>query len=93
MPGFPSSYGHLHINLIKDRRTVGGGTVLMETYFNYLKKKKVEGVFAQVFKQGSQKSYNFFKSFGMQDFEERNNTLWKDFVQGDVKLVTLVKKL
>jgi len=92
MPGFPISYAHLHIALIRNKRARGWGTKLMKTYFDYLRKNNVEGVFAQVFKHGNNLSYRFFKSLGMEDFEERDNTLWKDFKHGDVKLVTVVKK-
>ena len=92
MPGFPLHYAHLHINLIHGKRAKGTGTQLMNAYFEYLKTKKAEGVFAQVFKYGKQKSYKFFKSFEMEEFESRRNTLWKDFVPGKVYLVTMVKK-
>ncbi len=93
MPGFPLHYAHLHINLVRGKRAKGVGSDLMNAYFDYLKGKGVEGVFAQVFKYGKQKSYKFFKSFEMEEFESRNNTLWQDFVHGNVYLVTMVKKL
>jgi hypothetical protein len=93
MPGFPHHYAHLHINLIRDKRAKGWGSKLMKEYFKYLRKKGVEGVFAQVFRYGPQKSFRFFTSLGMKEFEERSNTLWKDFILGEVKLVTVVKRL
>jgi hypothetical protein len=93
MPSAPISYAHLHINLVHPKRSKGMGTQLMKEYFKYLRKHDVKGVFAQVFKYGKQRSYKFFKSFSMEAYEEKANTLWKDFVPGKISLVTVVKKL
>ena len=93
MPYMPLHYAHLHINVVRSRRSKGVGAKLMKTYFEYLKKKRVKGVVAQVFKHGKQRSYQFFLQQGFEVYLQVPNSLWKNFVPGEVYLVTMVKAL
>ena len=93
MPYMPVHYAHLHINVLRTRRSKGVGARLMRAYLSYLAKKKVEAVVAQVFKQGKARSYSFFEQHGFETYLQVPNTMWRDFVQGEVFLVTMVKYL
>ena len=93
IPTMPISYAHLHINVLMSKRNKGVGSSLMKKYFEYLKSKNVEGVVAQVFKHGSQRSYKFFKNHGFEEYEAKENTLWENFKPGKVYLVTMIKIL
>ncbi len=93
MPYMPSHYAHLHINVLRSRRSRGVGARLMKTYLEYLKKKKAEGVVAQVFKFGKRRSYTFFLNQGFEVYLQVPNSLWQHFVPGEVYLVTMVKDL
>lgn len=62
MPDFSRHYpAHLHINIEKDFRNAGIGSRLVEVYLDYLRDKKIPGVYLATI---SDKAGDFFKRHG-----------------------------
>ncbi|MBW3013966.1 GNAT family N-acetyltransferase [Candidatus Woesearchaeota archaeon] len=87
------NFAHLHINLEPKYRNQKNGTKLVQTYFDYLKKKDAKGCYIQTFGFKGSRSENFFRRLGFKEYDKVRIHIWDDYLEGPIYSVSMIKVL
>ena len=90
VPQCPRHFAHFHINILEPYRNQKDGTKLMLAFLKHLQDNNIKGVYCQTFDYEGAKAINFFKKFGMREYDRVKSKMWSGYVKGDCDLVTLV---
>lgn len=91
---FPKNAGHVHINIGKEYRNRGIGTMLMETFFDYAKGKGTLIVHADSFLAKKNITTAFWEKLGFHEFSRTKTRFWHKFLPDEeVYLVCYVRSL
>ena len=80
----------LHINIDKDYRTLGIGRMLVESYIDYLKSKKVQGLHLTT---QSENSFKFFEKLGFIPLHETKRSYFRHILNKKIRYIYYGKKL
>jgi ribosomal protein S18 acetylase RimI-like enzyme len=80
----------MHINIDKDYRNSGIGRMLIESYIDYLKSKKVLGLHLTT---QSENSFKFFEKLGFIALHETKRSYFRNILNKEIRYIYYGKKL
>jgi hypothetical protein len=93
VPAAPRTIGHFHINLLPEIRSIAVFRELLETYFRFLRDRRVKQVHAQMVTFDGRRGFKLFERYGFRVLNQSEITKYRQFTNQSVYLCTIVKAL
>jgi len=93
VPAAPRKTAHFHFNILPEAQSISGTRVLLDHYFNYLRKCGDRAVFGQVVTFASRRPARVFERYGFEVINKSRITKFDEIQDRPVYLCTVLKKL
>jgi hypothetical protein len=93
VPFAPPDMPHFHFNILPGGQSVTGTRELVDTFLDYLRTNGEKAVYGQVVTRDARRGERMFARYGFKVVDRREVTKYREFYDGKIELLTVVKDL
>lgn len=91
-PRVPARAGHFHFNSLEGHRKIGIARDLVITFFNEFQKRGVSRIYGQIVSYDNRRTDRVYEYLGMKVMDKRLVTKYKDRLDKNIYLTTVLKE-